>query len=266
MTVTDTWTEAIRLADALMYDNGMLHPHPPGSEASMRWPYGVLAPASGGDGSDASPSLMRTEVICESETGATLRVCLRFLHLSAAADAGPGWERAAQREIEAELPIAHLLATIAGVPFELSGGERSGSTPHVPVTGLITASAAELPAGRHAVRLRVCVSNTTASREGDSLPASFIGAHMVLGLSGGGFVSVLDPPEWARAASAELVNERAWPVLAGDPERRDTMLSAPLVMRDYPVRPERTGGHAGEAACRTVGRPEIRSSMGSQPR
>jgi hypothetical protein len=66
--------------------------------------------------------------------------------------------------------------------------------------------------------------------------------HALLSVRGGAFVSLLDPPaEWAAAAAA-CRNVGAWPVLVGEPGQRDTLLSAPIILYDYPqVAPESPG-------------------------
>ena len=52
---------------------------------------------------------------------------------------------------------------------------------------------------------------------------------------GGEFVSLLDPPAELREAAAACRNVGTWPVLAGDDGRRDTMLSSPIILYDYPA-------------------------------
>ena len=60
----------------------------------------------------------------------------------------------------------------------------------------------------------------------------------MLGLSHGGFLSLADPPEWARSAAAGCDNLHTWPVLAGEAGRRDLMLSAPVTLPDHPAHPD----------------------------
>src|SRR5206468_6556944 len=48
------------------------------------------------------------------------------------------------------------------------------------------------------------------------------------------FVSLLDPPEPWRAAAAGCRNVGTWPVLVGEPGTKDTMLSSPIILYDYP--------------------------------
>jgi hypothetical protein len=52
----------------------------------------------------------------------------------------------------------------------------------------------------------------------------------------------MDPPEPRREAAAACRNVGAWPVLVGEEGQKDTMLSSPIILHDYPrVAPESPG-------------------------
>lgn len=71
---------------------------------------------------------------------------------------------------------------------------------------------------------------------------SFISTHTILQVRQGAFVSLIDPPEALRAAAQECKNLRTWPVLVGDEGERDSMLSSPIILYDYPqIAPESPG-------------------------
>jgi hydrogenase maturation protease len=71
---------------------------------------------------------------------------------------------------------------------------------------------------------------------------SLVSAHTILTVEGGEFVSLLDPPEALRTEAAACDNVRTWPVMAGDPGCRSTMLSSPIIIYDYPtLAPESAG-------------------------
>jgi hypothetical protein len=97
-------------------------------------------------------------------------------------------------------------------------------------------------------RLGVRVSNRTpleaasgASRD-ELLLRSLVSAHLILTVSGGTFVSLLDPPAALAGAAAQCENIGVWPVLAGETGARDTMLASPIILYDYPViAPESAG-------------------------
>ena len=97
---------------------------------------------------------------------------------------------------------------------------------------------------------KVCVGirNTTpftvtaqTNRE-DALLNSLVSAHTVLGIQDGAFVSLLAPPEPFRELASSCKNVGTWPVLVGDEGQRDTVLSSPIILYDYPqIAPESAG-------------------------
>jgi hypothetical protein len=66
------------------------------------------------------------------------------------------------------------------------------------------------------------------------LPTALIAAHTILVVSGGDFISMTDPPEWAAPAVAECRNEGGWPVLADPDGGRKVVLSSPIILYDHP--------------------------------
>jgi hydrogenase maturation protease len=83
---------------------------------------------------------------------------------------------------------------------------------------------------------------TSVSNRDDALMKSLVSTHTILGLHEGEFVSLLDPPNALQELAASCRNVGTWPVLAGEPGGRDTMLSSPIILYDHPqVAPESTG-------------------------
>jgi hypothetical protein len=100
--------------------------------------------------------------------------------------------------------------------------------------------ATELPGPWQSARLTVRVRNETpagpdalAGRD-QALPSALVAVHLIISVSGGAFVSMTDPPEWAAPAAAECESIGCWPVLAGPPGARDITLAAPIILPDYP--------------------------------
>jgi hypothetical protein len=104
--------------------------------------------------------------------------------------------------------------------------------------GVVTVRATELPGPWQAARLTVGVTNQTAAGLLDSraqaLPAALVAAHMIITISGGAFVSMTDPPEWAAPAVSECENAGCWPVLAGPAGARNVLLASPIILPDHP--------------------------------
>jgi hypothetical protein len=116
------------------------------------------------------------------------------------------------------------------------------------VDGVLELSACEVPAdgdrsasgdGRRLVAVRARWENTTpwaaGGDRGSALARSFLGAHMVLSVRAGRFISLLEPPDWAARAAAERTQERCWPVLVGDEDTDDVVLVSPILLYDRPA-------------------------------
>ena len=79
------------------------------------------------------------------------------------------------------------------------------------------------------------------SRE-EALGKSLVSAHTILEAREGEFISLVDPPEWCRAFALTCQNVGTWPVLVGEEGQRDTILSSPIILYDYPqIAPESPG-------------------------
>ncbi len=145
----------------------------------------------------------------------------------------------------------------AGVSLEAitdAGGNLRGRTirEHSSISGRIVLRVEPVESGvasssDRLLRLIVRVENLTpwfdpaASRE-RILPSSFIATHLLLSARGGDFISLLDPPEWARNAAAGCQNTRTYPVLAGEEGRNDLVLSSPIILYDHAqIAPESHG-------------------------
>ncbi|HEY6476248.1 MAG TPA: hypothetical protein VI456_06665 [Polyangia bacterium] len=232
---------AVALADAVLQDGS----------AELRWQLGVLAPRAWSERGGGDPWWQQTQcLIAPTCPTARLEGKVRFLQLRRRYTAGDGQPSIGEpRETEAhEIDIDSSLAALAAggdriVSFRLTGGtDLSGpsSFQKWPIFGAVRLSIepiAEAP--RPIVRLEARVENVTAwvlpgdSRE-RALRGSLLGAHLLLGVSGGAFVSLVDPPPWAAAAAASCRNVGTYPVLAGAPERDDLLLSAPVLLADHP--------------------------------
>lgn len=99
-------------------------------------------------------------------------------------------------------------------------------------------------------RVRVRILNQTpvpaaqVDNENAVVMRMLASAHTVMHITGGEFISLLEPaPDYAGAAAA-CQNINTWPVLIGDAggKDRDTMLSSPIILYDYPqIAPESAG-------------------------
>jgi hypothetical protein len=246
MSLPDEHPRAVdRIASALLYEGYMLYPYRPSSVKNrQRFNFGILDP-SGGDGCH-----MQTECLLRPQPGTQVTVMMRFLHLIDRQTDGESWQEAAERSVTAE---RMSLEALVGRPHIESFGWAAWSRnddgvirSQRSIAGALEVSAAWCEGG--VTRLRVRVTNHTEmpaperEHRDARLLHSFVSAHTILTATDAEFVSLLDPPEALRRQAAACDNVRTWPVMAGDPARRDTMLSSPIIVYDYPeLAPESAG-------------------------
>jgi hydrogenase maturation protease len=170
------------------------------------------------------------------------------------------WQEAQERRVElTEVALRELLKRPRLETFEFPGrrwlealrgqdGEIVGvlARQQQTIEGAIEAEAARTADGLFRVTLRV-VNRTplddaaSTSRDG-ALLRSLVSTHAILGVRRGEFVSLLDPPEPCHEAAAGCRNVGTWPVLVGEEGQKDTLLSSPIILYDYPqVAPESPG-------------------------
>nr|WP_232292024.1 hypothetical protein [Frankia sp. QA3] len=147
-------------------------------------------------------------------------------------------------------PFSIPLSVPGGVDVEPLGprpGEARVVRRRWPVTAAVHLSATRAEAPFRLYRLRVVVENTVADLaagrpRAEALRRSLVAAHSLLGVRGGRFLSLLDPPTWAAAAARACENLRVFPVLAGGEGARDVMLCSPIILYDDPrTAPESPG-------------------------
>ena len=128
-----------------------------------------------------------------------------------------------------------------------AGGDIKGRIirDRLPITGVIRVAGE--PMGS-LIKIRIRIENLSPCAKDEktkrtrALRHALVGAHTLLAVRDGAFISLLDPPEWARQAVTSCVNLHTWPVLVGEEEERDVMLSSPIILYDYPqVAPESPG-------------------------
>jgi hypothetical protein len=273
---------ARKVADAVLYEGYLLYPYRASAAKNQaRWQFGVLMPRLWSEAGPEEPWATRTECLLEPEAATTVKALVRFLHVQSKTveevDVEAGtfrevgslpvdgselvpWDEATEQEVAVEAPLARLLQGELVTPFERPGGRRVepvhtaagklvGRTVRRrwPVMGAIKLSAERLEGPYGLVRLRLVVENASAWHDPKAdrsiaLRRSLVAAHSLIGLDQGVFLSLLDPPEWARPAAEACSNLHTWPVLIGEEGRRDAMLSSPIILYDHPtIAPESPG-------------------------
>jgi hypothetical protein len=262
-----------KIADAVLYEGHLLYPYRLSAlKNRQRWTFGRLYPRAHSEaqcGIDAW--FMQTECLVLGRPETRLGVRVRFLQLTERTDVGgvppnragevvpirEGLFHSCREPVEREVvvadqPFAELLSGPKLVSFAFPT-PREGE----PLLGSSCRAAGqvegtlELSAGRTGVecfKLTVRVSNHTPLHGADLngrdavLLRTLFSAHSILEARGGQFVSLLDPPKPLGPLAAGCRNVGAWPVLVGEEGERDMMLSAPMILYDYPtVAPESPG-------------------------
>ncbi len=237
-------------------------------------------PSSGSPGvsGSADGSFQQAECLVEATGPATVFLRLRFLQVirrrveRRAADGRFSpvdeldvdgtreltFDEARPREFDLAVPLSDLTgqSSRVSIPLLAPGGvdiEPLGPRPEAarvvrhrrPVTAAVHLSATRAEAPFRLYRLRVVVENTVADLgagrpRAEALRRSLVAAHSLLGVRGGRFLSLLDPPVWAASAARGCENLRVFPVLAGG--ARDVMLCSPIILYDDPrTAPESPG-------------------------
>ncbi|HEV8447503.1 MAG TPA: hypothetical protein VGQ44_11810 [Gemmatimonadaceae bacterium] len=262
---------------SVLYEGYILWPYRRSAlKNQRRWTFGGVYPrAYSRSGHDDDPWLMRTECLIAAEPHAVveLDVSIRFLHvverrvlrhdisgdrfvdsITVGGVTHVSWQEATERVVAP--PVIRLGDGPAHTPIEIDAGERSEPIVDAdeslagtivrrwqPLSGAVDVSADRVSEGTW--RVRVDVSNRSAwageSRE-LTLLRTMASTHARLSVHGGAFVSLTDPPDPFAELAAGCKNLGTWPVLVGDPRRRDTVLSSPIILPDFPsVAPESRG-------------------------
>ncbi len=114
------------------------------------------------------------------------------------------------------------------------------------ICGSVEISAQRVADGAYRVRALISndtpLANVALLRRDDVLLRTCVSTHAILGLEGGEFVSLLEPPEPYRELAAGCRNSGVWPVLAGREGDRTMVLASPIILYDHPaIAPESAG-------------------------
>jgi hypothetical protein len=265
---------ARRVADAILYEGYLLYPYRrSAAKNQIRFQFGVLMPPGYAEVDASEPSASQTECLLECRDDAEVLVVVRFLQLQRRHVLGvspedgelrevgtlyvdgteyTAWDEAAEREQHVTASVSDLLAEDRNAQFHAGAGQASEDLTDgrgrlagrlarswACADGVIRLHAERVAGPYQALRLRVRVENHSAtpaplSTRTDGLRQALISAHVLIGVPGGRFLSMTDPPEWAAAEVASCVNTGTWPVLAGPEDCTDLLLASPVILYDHP--------------------------------
>ncbi|HEX2291093.1 MAG TPA: hypothetical protein VHH53_13075, partial [Pseudonocardiaceae bacterium] len=245
---------ARQVADAVLYEGYLLYPYRASSRKNqVRWQWGVLMPSGYAAAGHGEHATSHSECLLEPGTDPVLHIRLRFLqlqHRSGGDGPVPEFDEAVEHEIDSVLPVSELLDTEQVVAVTVPGGTETtdGVTrQRWPLNGEVRLSARRLEGPYGVLQLTIEVVNTAQWVDPEAgrhlaLRHSLIAAHTVLAVTDGEFISLIDPPHWAKPAVEVCRNERTWPVMIGEAGRRDVILVSPIILYDYPtIAPESPG-------------------------
>ena len=242
-----------RIADAVLYEGYILYPYRASAQKNRsRWQFGVVMSPGYAAADPSESAVTQTECVLEHSGQPSLQIVLRFLQVQRRSTAGgDSWDEAVETEVTAEVPALLGEGGEGWVrEFVIPGGEdRDGDVirRRERLAGAVSVRTSPVPGPWRAVRLTIRVENRTESAakpesRADALPAALVAAHLIVGADGGEFISMTDPPEWAKPAVAACENIGAWPVLADPDGGRRVILSAPIILYDNPELAEESPG------------------------
>jgi hypothetical protein len=268
-----------KIAEAVLYEGYMLWPYRrSATKNQQRWTFGGVYPRAYSEArGEDDPWTMQTQCLVLGDEGSAIEVRVRFLHvvergvgrksaegtlefvdeLRVGGERHLSWDEATEREIAVgRFKLSELLESARRVgidipedsreePLAEPTGEVVGAVVHSwrALRGTVEVEAEPLREGLFRVTIRITNTTPWGGEDREStLRQTFASTHTALEVEGGEFVSLMDPPEEFREAARGCENLKTWPVLVGEEGERSMMLSAPIILYDYPrIAPESPG-------------------------
>jgi len=276
MSVID-FSRAMAIADAVLYEGYALYPYRASARKNRyRWQFGVVFPPGYARQAIGEQWALHAESIVEGDPTAHLCIMARFLQLESrqveartrdgsflpvpALQVGDvlhvTWDEGVERLVRWEGQLQDLLSAECRVPFQLDGTrdtmmltDESGTVTgrvlrrREPLSGVLALQATALHPGASVIRIRI-ENQTPWPHDAEPVRAeavrfAFVGTHLLLGVTDGSFISMIDPPPPLKATAERCRSQGLWPVLVGEPGERRMLLAAPIILEDYPrIAPE----------------------------
>jgi hypothetical protein len=239
-----------KIAAAVLYEGYILYPYRlTAIKNRQRWNFGTLYPRIYAEVQrPQEPFRLISEFLLVPGRDASLDIKVSFLQLlpqprtaqeelQTLADPSLDWDEAMERTFD------HCGLTL-NAPLAAPLALRIKPAPDLAAS--LTISARTLPSG--ACKLHLELQNVSpllsgaAARRDQALPQSLVSAHLLVGLTNGEFISLLEPPDLYSTDARGCTNTGVFPVLAGDPPDRTILLLSPIILYDYPqISPESAG-------------------------
>jgi hypothetical protein len=243
-----------KIVNAVLYEGYILYPYRASSKKNQRqrFTFGRIYPQAYTNAQNGrEPCLMQTECLVRNEShDAALEIAVRFLQPLARETGDQLWLEAIEREVKLSpvslnqaLARSHAFKFPAAKNLDGASVRRSEA-----INGQIELETQRVDSAT--VKISVRIFNKTQPPEDmiDNQDAvlmrTFASTHTILHAPGGKFVSLLDPDSDCIELARACRNIGTWPVLVGNKEKhaRNTMLSSPIILYDYPqIAPESAG-------------------------
>jgi hypothetical protein len=265
--MSPNWDRARAVADAVLYEGYLLYPYRASSSKNQsRWQFGVLGPQGAADTGIGEDGTLSAQVLVRSYGVPSLSGVVRFLQLQhrgaergvgdgrfepvdelvAGSTAWVSWDEAVECNIKMDpfrvtsLPRTLDISVPAGTDVEAVDGGRLVRTRRS-LHGQLDISADQ---DGDLLRLTFEVRNVAppAADKDEAIATSLIGTHLLIEVTDGEFVSLLEPPDAAADAVARCGHHRCFPVLTGTPGSNDLVLVSPIILYDHPEIAEQSKG------------------------
>ena len=235
-----------KVVHAVLYEGYILYPYRASSKKNQRerFTFGRVYPKQySAAQNDREPCSMQTECLVRNEShDVSLEINVRFLQPLARETGEQVWLEAIERKVKLG-PVSLSAPIKHGQEFTFPSARTIDGTTvrrNEMVCGRIDLETHEVD--RAVSKITVRIFNETpvpadrVETHEEVIMRTFASTHTVLHATGGEFISLLDhDPQHENAAKA-CRNIGCWPVLVGDEAKhdRDTMLSSPIILYDYP--------------------------------
>lgn len=245
--------EVEKIANTILYEGYILYPYRATAiKNRQRWNFGTLYPSVYAQAQrPLESSGFIAECLLQDSGKASVDIRVSFLQLIRPAglpaeqtlsnpnDPSLDWERAAEHSANfSDLGIDAM----TGSPRIL------GFNPAPGIHAELTVKVELLASGAYKMRLGLencseLASGECATRD-EALPYSLVSAHLLVGITSGEFISLLEPEDVFVDDVKGCNSKGVFPVLAGNAPDRSMILVSPIILYDYPqVAPESPGDY-----------------------
>jgi hypothetical protein len=265
------------VAAAILYEGYLLWPYRRSAQKNQqRWTFGGVYPRAYSQASDTNdPSHIQTQMLVLGDSP-SVAVTVRFLRvierrvarqhaaghldfvdaLQVGQERYLAWEEATERHITlAGLQLSALaIPQCVAIDIPAGSAEELLTAPNDEVVGALVrrwqalegvVEVSAVAVQRGVFRLTVHITNTppwSGQDRSSTLKQTFVSTHAVCTVQDGEFISLMDPSEALKQLAATCDNRHLWPVLVREESERHTVLSAPIILYDYPrIAPESPG-------------------------